>query len=137
MTTMDICDDLGGLGFTNCDDEDTGIKIFGGYKFNPNFGVEASWVDLGEVSVAGPGGSASFAVDGFGLAAVGMIPLNERFGVFGKVGLYMWDVSGGGLATGISDDGSDIMFGAGVNWNLTDRFGCRPSGSASTSTEMT
>ena len=73
---------------------------------------------------------------GFGLAVVGM-PLNERFGVFGKVGLYMWDVSGGGLATGISDDGSDIMFGAGVNWNLTDRFGCRPSGSASTSTEMT
>lgn len=125
LTTMDICDDLGGLGFTNCDDEDTGIKIFGGYKFNPNFGVEASWVDLGEVSVAGPGGSASVAVDGFGLAAVGMIPLNERFGVFGKVGLYMWDVSGGGLATGISDDGSDIMFGAGVNWNLTDRFGLR------------
>ena len=124
ITTVDLCDDFSGPG-VSCDDKDTGMKIFGGFKFNPNFGVEASWVDLGEVSVSDPGGSASVEVDGFGVAAVGMIPINPQFGIFGKLGAYMWDASGGGLASGSSDDGTDIMVGAGVNWNFTSRFGVR------------
>ena len=37
ITNMDLCDDLTALGATTCDDEDTGMKIFGGFKFNPNF----------------------------------------------------------------------------------------------------
>ncbi|HWH47918.1 MAG TPA: outer membrane beta-barrel protein [Burkholderiales bacterium] len=124
ITTVDVCDDLSGPGIS-CDDKDTGLKIFGGFKFNPNFGVEASWVDLGEVSASGPGGSASVEVDGFGVAAVGMIPINPQFGVFGKLGAYMWDATGGGAASGASDDGTDIMFGAGVNWNFSSHFGLR------------
>jgi OmpA-OmpF porin, OOP family len=117
----DVC-----AGLSNCDDEDTGMKIFGGFKFNPNVGLEASWVDLGEVSASVPGGTATGEVDGFGLAVVGMIPLNEKFGLFGKVGAYMWDstVSAPGFGS-VSDDGTDIMFGGGVNWNLTTRFGLR------------
>jgi OOP family OmpA-OmpF porin len=125
LTTVDICDDLSGLGLTSCDDEDTGMKIFGGFKFNQNFGVEASWVDLGEVSLSGPGGTATVEFDGFGVAAVGMIPLNPQFGIFGKVGAYMWDASGGGAASGLSDDGTDIMFGAGVSWTFARNFGLR------------
>ena len=126
LTTMDLCDDLGGIGLTSCDDKDTGMKIFGGFKFNQNLGLEASWVDLGEVSATGPGGTATGEVDGFGLAVMGMIPLNEKFGLFGKVGAYMWDstVSAPGFGS-VSDDGTDIMFGAGVNWNLTTHFGLR------------
>ena len=124
LTTVDICDDLGGPGIS-CDDEDTGLKIFGGFKFNPNFAVEASWVDLGEVSASSPLGSASVEVDGFGVAAVGMIPINPQFSVLLKVGAYMWDASGGGLASGSSDDGTDVMFGAGVGWSFTNNFGVR------------
>jgi OOP family OmpA-OmpF porin len=125
ITSVDVCDDLSGLGVTSCDDEDTGFKIFGGYKFNPNFAVEGLWADLGEVSATGPGGSASMEVDGFGAAAVGVIPLNEKFSIFGKVGAFMWDASGGGGAAGSDDDGTDIMFGAGVGWNFTPKFGLR------------
>ncbi len=125
LTTVDVCDDLNGLGLSSCDDEDTGLKIFGGYKFNQNFAVEGMWADLGETSATGPGGTATVEVDGFGVAAVGIIPLNEQFGIFGKVGAYMWDASGGGAASGISDDGTDIMFGAGVGWNFTRSFGLR------------
>lgn len=125
ITSVDVCDDLSGLGVTSCDDEDTGLKIFGGYKFNPNFAVEGLWADLGEVSATGAGGTASVAVDGFGVAAVGMIPLNPQFSIFGKIGAFMWDASGGGAASGTDDDGTDIMFGAGVGWNFTPKFGLR------------
>lgn len=125
LTTVDVCDDLNSLGATSCDDEDTGLKVFGGYKFNPNFAVEGLWADLGEVSATGPGGTATVEVDGFGAAAVGIIPLNEQFSIFGKVGAFMWDASGGGAASGTDDDGTDIMFGAGVSWDFTSRFGVR------------
>ncbi len=36
----------------NADDSDTGFKVFGGYSFNENFAVEASYFDLGEASGA-------------------------------------------------------------------------------------
>jgi OOP family OmpA-OmpF porin len=122
LTTVDVCADLNGPGIS-CDDEDTGIKIFGGYKFSPNFAVEGLVANLGEVTASGPGGSGSVEVDGFGAAAVGIIPLGERFDLFGKVGAFTWDASGSGL--GDSADGTDIMLGAGVGWNLTKRFGLR------------
>lgn len=126
ITTVDVCDDVTtvfpGL---NCDDEDTGLKIFGGFKANEHFAIEGLWADLGEVSVSGPGGSGTVGVDGFGIAAVGIIPLNEKFGIFGKLGMFMWDLSGGGGLSAASDDGTDLMFGAGVSWNLTEKLGLR------------
>jgi OOP family OmpA-OmpF porin len=35
------------------DGKDTAWKVFGGYMFNRNFGVEAAYVNLGEVSYSG------------------------------------------------------------------------------------
>ena len=126
LTTMDLCDDLFAVGATSCDDEDTGLKLFGGYKFNPNFAVEGAWIDLGEVSASAGGGTVTAEVDGIQVAAVGMIPINPQFGVFGKVGLFLWDgtISATGLGS-VSDDGNDIMFGAGVNWNIGQKLGLR------------
>lgn len=126
ITKIDVCDDVNALfPGLSCDDEDTGFKVFGGYKANENFAIEGLWADLGEVSISGPGGAGTVEVDGFGLAAVGILPLNEQFGIFGKLGIYRWDASGGGDLAGAGDDGTDLMFGAGVNWNFTERFGLR------------
>lgn len=125
QTAVDICDDLTALGVPQCDDKDTGVKIFGGYNINQNFGVEAAWMDLGEVSASGGGTTATAELDGFSLAGVGMFPINQDLRVFGKVGLFMWDVTGGGAAAGISEDGTDLMFGAGVGWNFMRNLGVR------------
>lgn len=40
------------------DGKDIAFKIFGGYMFNRNFGVEGAYVDLGEVSYSGSFGGA-------------------------------------------------------------------------------
>lgn len=125
QSRTDFCDDFGIPG-PNCDDKDTGIKIFGGYNFTQNFGLEAGWIDLGEVKVSGPGGSASVEVDGFQFAAVGTYPINPQFSIFGKIGVYMWDASlKSTIGVSASDDGTDLMFGAGVGWNFTPNLTLR------------
>lgn len=90
---------------------------------NPNIAFEAAWVDLGEVSGSVGGATVSAEVDGWTLAAKGILPLNEQFSVFGKLGMIRWDVEGGGAASGIDDDGTDLMYGIGAQYMFTDRVG--------------
>lgn len=125
ITSFDACDDLVGLGLTSCDDEDTGIKVYAGKTFTPNFAAEVGWVDLGEITATGPGGTATLGVDGFQIAALGLLPVNPQISFFVKGGLYMWDLSASGPGGSLSDDGSDFMFGLGMNWNLARQLGLR------------
>jgi OOP family OmpA-OmpF porin len=118
QATIDACD-----GITSCDDEDTSWKIFGGWELNPNIAFEAAWVDFGEISGSMGGSAVRAETDGWSFAAKGMLPLNERFGVFGKFGMIMWDVEGSGAASGIDDDGTDLMYGIGGQYMFTKRFG--------------
>ena len=80
-------------------------------------------MDFGEVSGSIDGSSVSAEVDGWALAGKFMLPLNEQFGVFGKLGMIMWDVEGGGAASGIDDDGTDLLYGIGAQYMFTDQFG--------------
>jgi OmpA-OmpF porin, OOP family len=118
QATVDACE-----GVTNCDDEDTSWKIFGGWELHRNIAIEAAWVDLGEISGSFGGLAVSAEADGWTLAGKGMLPLNEQFGVFGKLGMIMWDVEGGGAASGIDDDGTDLIYGLGAQYMFSDRFG--------------
>lgn len=125
MTSFDVCDDLIGLGLASCDDDDSGIKVYAGKNVTQNFGVEVGWVDLGEIAGSGPGGTATVGVDGFQVAALGMLPVNPRISLFVKGGLYLWDLSASGPGGSLSDDGTDIMYGLGLNWNLARRLDLR------------
>ncbi len=118
QATIDGCD-----GLTKCDDEDTGWKVFGGWEFNRNIAIEGAWVDFGEVSGSIGGSKVRAEVDGWVLAGKGMLPLTEQFGVFAKLGMIMWDVEGSGAASGIDDDGTDLIYGLGAQYMFTDRFG--------------
>ncbi|MEX0958544.1 MAG: outer membrane beta-barrel protein [Burkholderiales bacterium] len=124
QTSSDLCSDPAFAGLS-CDDKDTGIKVFGGYNFLPNFGVEAAWIDLGEASVSGPGGSGKVSVDGYQIAGVGILPINPQFDVFGKVGFYMWDAELTSTFGNASEDGTDLMFGFGGAWNFTPQLSLR------------
>ena len=118
QATIDGCG-----GITKCDDEDTSWKIFGGWEFNRNIAIEAAWVDFGEISGSIDGSKVSAEGDGWLLAGKGTLPLNEQFGVFAKFGMIMWDVEGGGAASGLDDDGTDLIYGLGAQYMFTDRFG--------------
>lgn len=77
------------------DEDDTGYKLFAGYRFNQNLAVEGSWTDLGKFSatrnVTAPAvGSVTGNVktNGWNVDVVGLLPLQNNFTLYGKVGAF-------------------------------------------------
>ena len=108
------------------DDSDTGFKVLGGYNIMKFLAVEAAFVDVGQVSVDGTvqgiGSSVTAEADGFAVEALGIFPFANKFEVFAKAGLYLWDgdVAISGLPS-VGDDGTDPTFGLGFGWNAFSR----------------
>ncbi len=94
---------------------DSGYKLFAGYEFNRNAAVEVAFVDLGEF-VGG-------VLDQYGLAFqfVGKLPVSNQMNLFGKVGLFNWTVD----VFGLTDDGTDPTYGAGVEFRFTEQLAGR------------
>jgi len=121
--SVDLCKDAWNLGIPNCDDEDNGWKLYGGYAFNRNIAVEAGYAYLGEMSAGGFGVNGSVELDGFMASLKGSLPLNESVSLFARVGAIAWDAEGGGALSGFDDDGTDLTYGVGVEFALTENFG--------------
>lgn len=98
-----------------CDDKDTTVGIFGGYQYNANLGAELGYIDLGDATAAG----GSLSAQGLELAAVGTLPINPQWGVYGKLGLHRWDADGTRPGASFSETGIDPTYGLGVRFNLT------------------
>ena len=114
------------------DNTDTAFKLFVGYQFNPNFAVEAGYVDFGDFeanarTVVGGipvTGSSKLSFDGFTAALVGKLPIQDGFSVYGKLGMIAWDadVTENVQALGLSqsdsygEDGTDPFYGIGAEY---------------------
>jgi OOP family OmpA-OmpF porin len=123
------------------EDSDTGYKVYGGYRFGRHLAVEAGYVDLGSFGatrhVTSPGiGSvkAETSVSGIFGQAVGILPLGERFSLFGTAGLFANEVkttlssTGGVVLVGQrSASNSDVnaKLGVGAGFDFTRNFGVR------------
>lgn len=82
-------------GFTttsiNDDDRDTGYKLYGGYQFNKYFALEGGYFDLGTFGFTAttvPAGTlnGTIRLKGLNLDAVGILPVTEKFSLFGRIG---------------------------------------------------
>lgn len=136
--------ELATLGITatsTLSENDTGFKLFAGYQFNKNLAVEGGYVDLGKpielnsvvtVPVAGTV-NATIKNSGWNLDVVGILPINDAFSAFAKVGLYYSkttaDISaaGGGGAAAYSASASETnpKFGLGANYAFTKNVSVR------------
>ena len=85
-----------GSGFSSStivdDDRSTGFKAFGGYQINKNFAVEGGYFDLGKFGYTAttvPAGTlnGNIRLRGLNLDLVGLVPLTDKFSVFGRAGL--------------------------------------------------
>lgn len=105
------------------DDDDTGGKIFGGYKLNEYFSIEAAYYDFGEIEDNG----SNFEVDGPSLAVIGSLPLTKNFSILAKAGVHDWAVESSSLISAqLSEDSdSDAFYGVGVDYSLTDKWTIR------------
>jgi OOP family OmpA-OmpF porin len=81
-------------GATGLSSDDSGSgyhwRLQGGYRFNPNFALEGGYIDFGKAdytaSYSGGRAQGSLKAGGVDLAALLLLPLNDSFTVFGKLG---------------------------------------------------
>jgi OOP family OmpA-OmpF porin len=119
MTSVDV--DTSGLPGVTIDDGDSGFKIYGGYQFNKHLGAEAGYVDFGKFPVTA-GSTGDLSLTAYTFAAVGTLPLNEAFALYGKAGLWMWESDSSIPGTTGTDD-SDLFVGIGVRYNFNKNLG--------------
>jgi OOP family OmpA-OmpF porin len=94
-------------------DDDTSLKILGGYQINRHFAAEVGYSQLFD-----KGGA---EVTAFELVGVGMYPLGNQFSIFGKLGIASVNVD---TVVG-SNDNTELTFGVGVQYDLNPKFGFR------------
>lgn len=125
IVDYDICASGGGV---TCDDSDTGFKVFGGMNINETFSLEVSYVDLGEVAVSAGSYKGAIEVDAVSIDGIASIPVNDKFDVFGKLGVtnWAWDYNENYQLIGEgSDHGLGFKAGAGFKVDLQDNVGLR------------
>lgn len=114
---------------------DTATRIFGGYEFDRYWSMEAGYVDLGKFTASASGtesgvpttGSISLKASTFSVDVGGILPVNEAFGLSGRIGLVRWrtDESTSLSALGVSTTqdqhkaGVSLNVGAGVKYDFT------------------
>jgi OOP family OmpA-OmpF porin len=119
-----FCDGFVGSG---CDDKDTAWKVFGGYNFHRHFGVELGYTDLGDATATVGATTFKFETKGIELTAVGIWPINERFSLFGKAGVYRWDLDVSATAglVDIDENGTNFTYGFGLHYYFRPNIAIR------------
>lgn len=132
---------------TTIDDSDTGFGAGGGYQFNDNFALEFAYVDLGSTAYrfsatvsngtdeADADVELASSADGPVLSALAILPIGERFSVFGRVGFSLMNATGTAHITvdgaddrvSQSSQKSDPMFGVGAEYSFGKHFAVRLS----------
>ena len=103
------------VGNTDVDgaDDDVGFKFLGGYQFHRNIAAEVGYgllYDKGGVEVTT-----------LEAVAVGMFPIANQLYLLGKLGLANVDFE----SPARNDDGIDITWGLGVQYEVTRQLGLR------------
>jgi OmpA-OmpF porin, OOP family len=106
------------VGGAETDRSDTGLKLYGGYAFTPNLGVEAGWANLGKFKSS----AGEVKGDGLFVDAVGTLPLGYNFSGLARVGVF-----NGKLDSSLagSERSTNLKVGAGLQYDIDKNLGVR------------
>jgi len=114
------------------DDSSIGARVYGNYRFNRLLGVEAAFLNTGDIEdngTVGPDDDASVGIQGWSLDVLGYLPFfTDDLQVFGKVGFYSLDqdLDVAGSSSERSADG--LSAGLGADIALASQWGLRLEG---------
>jgi OmpA-OmpF porin, OOP family len=121
-------------GTLTCDDTDNAYKIFGGYMFTPNYGIEGAYYNQGKVrqTFSDPDLGdvrAEFKGDGLGLYAIGVLPF-DRLSLFAKLGIVSSKIKLNATSSVLgsfsdSDRSTKAAFALGAGYEFTKNIGAR------------
>jgi OOP family OmpA-OmpF porin len=120
------------------DERDIGFKLFGGYQINRYFALEGGYFNLGKFDFKAttiPIGTLNgdIRLQGLNFDAVGILPITEKFSIFGRAGVDYAQARdtfrGSGAVTVINPNprksDSNFKFGGGLQYALTRALGMR------------
>ena len=96
----------------------TAVSFLGGYQINKNFAVEAAYHDFGSIK---PTANSSFKITGYGVSAVGILPMDAQWSLLGKLGVASTSIA----ITPTKADNTSLSFGIGAQYNLNKNIGIR------------
>ncbi len=111
--------------------QDTAYKLFSGYQFSKNFGVELGYFNLGKFtySTSMPTGTLNgrYETEGINVDLVGTFPFSPKWSALGRVGAHHAitrdGFSGPGFVAGTSNDNSqranNMKVGLGLQYEIT------------------
>ncbi|HJR69028.1 MAG TPA: outer membrane beta-barrel protein [Gammaproteobacteria bacterium] len=122
INSLDDVDDVG-IDFS---DGENARKLFGGWRFNRFFALQADWVDFGDSSGAvSPSVSGTSDVQGLAPSVVGTLPIGP-IELFGRVGRMFYEIdlnlTGGRI---IDERGEDTVWAGGLGIDVLDRLNLR------------
>lgn len=104
----------------------TGFKLYGGYDYTKNFGVEVGYVDFRKVEKSVGVIGASSKPESIYVAATGTLPLNAQFSLFGKLGVAYshtevkaWEP---GFSATTTKNQTNAMIGVGASFALDKKI---------------
>jgi OOP family OmpA-OmpF porin len=133
-------------GTSSLDKTDVAFGGVVGYRFMPEFAVEAGYIDLGKLNYKLNGGlvstgfttfpaTANLTAEAKGptLAAVGILPLSRSFEIYGRLGVLFSkvklsaDISVSNLSGSDSQSANSVdgLIGVGLGWHVADHLTLR------------
>jgi OmpA-OmpF porin, OOP family len=109
--------DIGTSKLDDFDERKGGFGVFLGYQFNKHLGVEGTYRRLADFDY----GSGTVKADQTGISAIGTLPLNGGFSIYGRLGFNRVELNvraAGGYRDGDSDH--KALYGAGVAYQFSD-----------------
>jgi len=117
-------EDFDGL---NVDDNSTALRIVAGWSLSDYFSLEVGYNDFGDFEQTFDDGSApvtaKLSADGFILGVTGRMPVNERFALTGRAGMFFWD--GEAKINNVSQatpEDSNLYLGLGVSFSISNKL---------------
>lgn len=121
-TLTQIEEDEAGLRF---DDTSFGWRLLGGYTITDHIALEASYFDAGDAEDSILGTDVEIGFDGFILSGLAVLPLNDAWALFGKVGYYDADTEVRAFGDSDRDSESGLTLGAGARFDFNENLGVR------------
>ncbi|MBI3901446.1 MAG: outer membrane beta-barrel protein [Nitrosomonadales bacterium] len=107
---------------------DSAWKFFGGYRV-VSTEIELGYVNLGKVSESTDAGDITSETTGYSLTLVDHVPMTTDLTLFARIGVFHWksDVSdtASGTEAGDRDNGTDLTYGLGLQYDISQSFGVR------------
>jgi OmpA-OmpF porin, OOP family len=101
-----------GVGASKTDSSETSWKLYGGFQFNPTWGLELGYTDLGHYRGSN--------IESWSLAGTGTLPLGAGWSLIGKLGAAANRPRFGG-----GSNHTDLLAGVGVGYSMTKNLGLR------------